>query len=558
MPDLKQEYRVTPVGELQSHPANARRGDVKRIAKSIRANGLYGAIVAQKGTGFVLAGNHRLKAAIEQGLAEVPVTWIECDEEAGKKILVADNAASDAADWDPAALDDLLASLPDVDPADLAMSESEIRAVRKERNNKPRNFTATHLVVVECRDEADQASVLAAEMQRGRPCRAVIGQALPEKKAPRKQAPAKSFSDHIRVESRIEVTPRVMQVCSMFDVPPQPLSVEEWNLHVELPPKWSVGAIIGPSGSGKSTLARRLWPDAQKPMQWSAGRAVVDDFPADMACGEISELLSSVGFSSAPQWMRPFGVLSTGQKFRVEVARMLAEAENLIVCDEYTSVVDRRVAQVGSHAVQACVRRRGQQFVAVSCHSDILEWLRPDWVIEMPHGTMARECLSRWPRRPPINLEIRRVHHSAFEVFKKYHYLSEGHSAPGASYVAFWDDQPVAFFSLRNFPHPKRRAWMVYRVVVLPDFQGVAIGRALHDAVAAAHVCTKSVIGVTSHPAMRDSLNRSQLWRCTAAQKPTFTSRTSTIGSAPSRERYTYSFRYVGPRDREAAAGWGL
>src|SRR5204863_2808518 len=101
-------------------------------------------------------------------------------------------------------------------------------------------------------------------------------------------------------------------------------------------------------------------------------RSVLDGFPVDVPIKELIELLSSVGFSSPPAWLRPYHVLSTGQQFRVTLAWLLAAApsDRLVVCDEYTSVVDRTVAQIGSAAVAKTVRRRGQRFVAVTCHED--------------------------------------------------------------------------------------------------------------------------------------------------------------------------------------------
>jgi hypothetical protein len=53
-----------------------------------------------------------------------------------------------------------------------------------------------------------------------------------------------------------------------------------------------------------------------------------------------------------------------------------------LLVDEFSSVVDRQVAKIGAHAVQKWVRRNARQFVAVSCHYDIVDWLRPDWVLE--------------------------------------------------------------------------------------------------------------------------------------------------------------------------------
>jgi ABC-type ATPase with predicted acetyltransferase domain len=113
-----------------------------------------------------------------------------------------------------------------------------------------------------------------------------------------------------------------------------------------------------------------------------------------MAIRDIIELINSVGFSSPPAWVRPFHVLSTGEQFRVSVARALAErlitgetpegGRGLVVLDEFTSVVDRTVAQIGCAAIARTLRREGEggrlpQLVAVTCHYDVEEWLQPDW-----------------------------------------------------------------------------------------------------------------------------------------------------------------------------------
>jgi hypothetical protein len=58
-----QAYELVEVGELEPHPDNPREGNVDAIAESVEANGFSGAIVAQRSTGHVLAGNHRLLAA---------------------------------------------------------------------------------------------------------------------------------------------------------------------------------------------------------------------------------------------------------------------------------------------------------------------------------------------------------------------------------------------------------------------------------------------------------------------------------------------------------------
>jgi len=96
-------------GDLIPHPDNPRRGDVKLIAESIEANGWYGTIVAQRSTGHVLAGNHRLLAAQQAGIETVPVYWVDVDDDAARRILLADNRTGDLAGYDNDQLAEVLA-----------------------------------------------------------------------------------------------------------------------------------------------------------------------------------------------------------------------------------------------------------------------------------------------------------------------------------------------------------------------------------------------------------------------------------------------------------------
>lgn len=186
----------------------------------------------------------------------------------------------------------------------------------------------------------------------------------------------------VAVSSPVVVSPRTMQVAGIFDLPPTKASALSWEVELPIEDRhWNVGLIVGPSGCGKSTIARHLWPkEFERRYDWKRGVSLLDSFPEGLGVKELVELLSSVGFSSPPSWLRPFEVLSNGEQFRATMARVLAEADEVAVVDEFTSVVDRTVAQIGSCALAKTVRRRGQRFVAVSCHDDIEEWLQPDWV----------------------------------------------------------------------------------------------------------------------------------------------------------------------------------
>jgi ABC-type ATPase with predicted acetyltransferase domain len=116
---------------------------------------------------------------------------------------------------------------------------------------------------------------------------------------------------------------------------------------------------------------------------------VVDSF-GDMPIREATGALSSVGFSSPPSWVKPYHVLSNGERFRADMARAIVDPSSLVVIDEFTSVVDRQVAKIASSSIAKAVRARaGKQLVAVSCHEDIVEWLQPDWLLE-PHTGRPR------------------------------------------------------------------------------------------------------------------------------------------------------------------------
>jgi ABC-type glutathione transport system ATPase component len=135
-------------------------------------------------------------------------------------------------------------------------------------------------------------------------------------------------------DCQVQRSPRVMQVEGMFDVPPSGRSEERWEGEFDLPQDWNVGLIVGPSGCGKSTLARELFGDhLVTGWEWPAEKSLLDGFPKSVGIKDLTGLLSSVGFSSPPLWLRPFAVLSTGQQFRVNVARTLAEKPDRAVID---------------------------------------------------------------------------------------------------------------------------------------------------------------------------------------------------------------------------------
>lgn len=349
----------------------------------------------------------------------------------------------------------------------------------------------------------------------------------------------------------IERTPRVVQLESMFDVPEEKRRTVAFDFDVPLDEHdWQIGLIVGPSGAGKSSVARHLFGDhIVDEYDWPDRQSVIDGF-GGIGIRDATAALSSVGFSAPPSWMKPYSVLSNGERFRANMARALVDEAPLVVVDEFTSVVDRTVAKVGSHAIAKAVRKTpGKQFVAVSCHDDIIEWLQPDWVLEPHVGRFRWRSLRR---RPSIDVEVVRVDHQAWEWFAPHHYLTAAHSKSARCFAGLLDGRPVAFSSIMSQPNPHiRNAWRLHRLVVLPDFQGVGIGHVLSEAVAAIATSNgRAVYRTTSHPALSYACARSTRWRLRSHSMTRYSGRSATI-DANTREkgkprRRMASFRWIG------------
>jgi ABC-type lipoprotein export system ATPase subunit/GNAT superfamily N-acetyltransferase len=324
----------------------------------------------------------------------------------------------------------------------------------------------------------------------------------------------------ITLECPVHRSARVLQCAGMFDVPLEEKTSLRLSADLPLDERpWNVGLVTGPSGAGKSQIARHLWPaEIAAAHEWPAGEALVDAFPEHMGIRDVTALLSSVGLSSPPAWLRPFGTLSTGEAFRAQVARALAETGGLVVVDEFSSVVDRQVAQVASHAIQKAVRKAGRRFVAVTCHYDVTEWLQPDWVLEMPAGSFSWRSVQR---HPEIRLDVHRADRRLWPVFRRHHYLSSSLNPSARCFAAYVDGRPVAFASYMHFPHATAKNIKVsHRVVVLPDWQGLGIAGRLSEWLGQSlHQQGFRFRATTAHPARIAYYARSPRWRMDGAAR---------------------------------------
>jgi hypothetical protein len=111
---IPQEYDPQiDVSTIEEHPDNPRRGDDDAVGESISRNGFFGAILVQKSTNLVIAGNTRFRVMRDEGSPTIPGFWVDCDDETALRILLADNRTSDLAFYDDQQLFTLLKQLVD-------------------------------------------------------------------------------------------------------------------------------------------------------------------------------------------------------------------------------------------------------------------------------------------------------------------------------------------------------------------------------------------------------------------------------------------------------------
>jgi GNAT superfamily N-acetyltransferase/ABC-type lipoprotein export system ATPase subunit len=304
----------------------------------------------------------------------------------------------------------------------------------------------------------------------------------------------------------------------------------------DLPTNFHIGVIVGASGTGKSTLLRHFGEPTS--YEWGSGSIASHFDTADDAL----ERLGAAGLMSVPEWVKPYSVLSNGQKFRADLA--MAIGDNAVI-DEFTSVVDRNVACAASTAMSKYVKKNNiTNVVLATCHRDIIDYLQPDWVIDTDKGQWAS---GRWLHRPKLDLTIHPAHYSIWDYFSKYHYLTDGINSSARCYVATWNGQLVGFNSVLALPSGTlKNAYRGHRLVVHPDYQGFGFGPKISEAVAQHYVDNgKRYYGKTAHPRLGGYRDASPLWKATSKNHKQRTD-TGDHMWALNKERMTYSHEYIG------------
>lgn len=282
----------------------------------------------------------------------------------------------------------------------------------------------------------------------------------------------------------------------------------------DFPSDFNIGLIVGSSGSGKSTLLK-TFGEVEK-IEWDNSKCIASHFND---FDDASHRFGAVGLNSIPTWLKPYNVLSTGEKFRADMSRLLHD--NAII-DEFTSVVNRECAISCSCSISKYIRANNlKNVVFASCHDDIIEHLEPDWVYNTDNHELS---IGRYLRQQKnIVLEVCQCDKQVWSMFSKYHYLSAQLNESADCYLLTWNKTPVAFGAIIAMPGrfgaDTRKCVSEHRIVVLPDFQGMGIGNKFSEYLGELYTSQNyRYFGKTANPRMGEHRQRhSDLWRPTSS-----------------------------------------
>lgn len=322
----------------------------------------------------------------------------------------------------------------------------------------------------------------------------------------------------IKLKSSIKNDEYTQYVYDAFDIQNKEETEVEvsFNLSEAKDFDWNIGVIYGSSGSGKTTILKRMGELSKSNFDYE--KPLISNFDW-LEPKDATLLLTSMGLSSVPTWLRPFHLLSNGEQYRAELAYKVGKAKEVILVDEYTSVVDRDVAKAMSFALQKYIRKTNKRIILASCHYDIMEWLMPDWTCSPQKGGALER--GEWLRqgRPQIELQVSRVEYDTWNFFKKHHYLTEECAKSCKFFLFSWNGKPIGINAV--IPQPSgyfKNGVRESRIVVLPDYQGLGLGTTISNFTAAIYKDSDyRYFTKTVHPAIGGYRNNnSDIWRGTS------------------------------------------
>ena len=314
---------------------------------------------------------------------------------------------------------------------------------------------------------------------------------------------AGKFTFNISYETHTKPTPRSLVVAEAFG-----LGIDEAQKFKVLDAQLKIGPrdivlITGDSGSGKSVLLRAIRADLGEEAIDLSEVAVDMDKPLIETVGatveEGLELLSRVGLNDAFLFLRTYGQLSDGQKYRYRIAKLIESGKQWWLMDEFAACLDRDTAKIIAFNLQKIARQQGKSVLAATTHTDLLEDLNPSVHI---HKRFGKEMtVNYYPNEPAKECSLVKEMHvvgGSTEEWRRlagFHYRSHRLVAPRKIFclrcgkelcgVIVYSFPPPACYG-RRMVLPKmsmrelnERLSIISRVVVHPKYRTVGLGAKL-------------------------------------------------------------------------------
>ncbi|MEM3357197.1 MAG: GNAT family N-acetyltransferase, partial [Candidatus Bathyarchaeia archaeon] len=308
------------------------------------------------------------------------------------------------------------------------------------------------------------------------------------------------FIINVAYETAAVATPRTVAVAEAFGLglDGHRRFVVYDNVELKIGEK-DIVYITGDSGSGKSVLLKALrrdlgdsaidlaeiQPEADKPLIDTVGRSF----------SEGLEMLSRAGLNDAFLFVRCFGELSDGQKYRYRIAKLMESDKQWWFADEFCSVLDRDMAKIVAFNIQKVARELGRAVVVATTHLDLFEDLKPSVHV---HKRFGKEIVVNYyanePARECSLTREMRIEEGEFSDYKRlsaFHYRSSRCPPPRKVFVLKRDGELCGVI-VYSFPPPmcfgRSRVWrgsfselqrdvsIISRVVVHPKYRSIGLG----------------------------------------------------------------------------------
>ncbi len=215
----------------------------------------------------------------------------------------------------------------------------------------------------------------------------------------------------ISSQYRVPQTASVRTIMDCFGLEGEAVSR---RLFSDLDIEASAGNIIfisGVSGSGKSLLLKAIDPNFGSPnvkisrktndknSEYSVGwlRQLPNDIPLIEYFSEkwgiekALKALNQVGLAEAFVYIKPYDLLSRGQRYRARLAELVIRDDQVWLIDEFCADLDPLTAKIVAHSLRKLVIHQQRiAFIAAANHSHFLDALRPTRVISLRAGTKPK------------------------------------------------------------------------------------------------------------------------------------------------------------------------